>query len=282
MDRDGFAIVKCVSCGFMFASVPENFDAASVYDDDSYWSGGKVYGYADYDQDFKQWEKFYLARLSRIESFVRGRRLLEVGCAAGYFLRAARDRGWQIAGVELSNAMRTRCASDLGCAVYTSIADAAASEQKFDCVAMFDVIEHLPQPVRALREIGSLIVKDGLLAVATPNFEGPEAKTGLPLNKWFAPPAHLSYFGPRTLPKCVELAGFEPIAIEGLFSTQEMPIPAPIAAMLAPLRRGKRLRPRGILGKALKWYQHRRPDAVYWMDTLELYARNPNGSPDAG
>ncbi len=138
---------------------------------------------------------------------------------------------------------------------------------------MFEVIEHLSDPVAVLRSIRDLLVPSGLLAIATPNFEGPGVKTEVPANKWFAPPAHVSYFGPCTLSRCVSQAGFEILALEGLLGDAEMPVPAPIAAVLRPFRHGKRLRPRGLLGRLIKAYQLRRSDALYWMDTLELYAR---------
>ncbi|HTY54601.1 MAG TPA: class I SAM-dependent methyltransferase [Candidatus Binataceae bacterium] len=272
-ERNGFAIVKCRRCGFMFAPLPAGFDLNAVYRDDAYWSGGTNCGYQNYDDEWKASERFYRARLARLKKLSKPGRLLEVGCAAGFFLEAARRDRWDVAGTEISDSMRQRCAERAQCPVFASIDEVAASGQRFDCVAMFEVIEHVTDPLALLRQVRELIVPGGLLALSTPNFEGPEAARNPGDYHWFAPPVHISYFGPATLSSCVREAGFAVLAMEGLLGQEEPPLPAPLAAILAPLRRGKRLRPRGLLGRLLRLYQRRRKDVLRWANGLDLYAR---------
>jgi len=137
---------------------------------------------------------------------------------------------------------------------------------------MFEVIEHVTDPVGMLRAFGEIMEPAALLALSTPNFDGHGAATGTKASVWFEPPAHISYFGPQTLPAALNQAGFKTIEMEKPLNP-EMPLPPWIAALLRPFRQGKRLRPGGILGEMLKAYQLRRPEAAYWLDYLVVYAR---------
>jgi SAM-dependent methyltransferase len=277
-EHNGFPIVRCRACGFMFAIVPPEYDLRAVYADDAYWNGGCDYGYPDYEQAWRDVRRLSLARLDRLQQMTRHRRMLEIGCAAGYFLLEAQLRGWQVFGVELSSVMRKRSEALVGCPVFASVADAAACEQHFDCVAMFEVIEHLDDPLAFMREVRAAMNSGAMLVLSTPNFGAPEALRNPQSYHWFSPPAHVSYFTPTTLRDCVEQAGFEEVEITGVLEGDEMPLPRALAAALAPFRKGRRLRPGGLLGKLIKGWQRRRRDLLKWANSLELFARNPVGN----
>lgn len=275
MQHGEFAILRCAACGFMFAAPPEHYDFDAVYSDDAYWTGGRDWGYPDYDQEWNASKRFQLAQLERLGRLIQPGRMFEVGCAAGYFLKAAQARGWRVAGVELSEMMRRRCAQVVDCPLYGSLAEAAASASRFDCVVMLEVIEHLPEPLNFLRQVRALMAPGGVLALSTPNFGAPEAMRNPAHFHWFSPPAHVSYFTAATLRDCVARAGFVAIEIAGVIEGDEMPLPRPLAALLRPFRQGKRLRPGGLAGKLIKAYQRRRRDLLQWANAMSLYARTP-------
>lgn len=277
MGLNGFSIVRCSACGFMFALVPRKYDLGAVYADDAYWNGGCEYGYPDYEQAWRDARQLLLSRLDRLKYLTRPGRMLEIGCAAGYFLREAHLRGWQVFGVELSPMMRERCEELVGCRVFGSLEQVAASELRFDCVAMFEVIEHIDEPLSFMRQVRTMMAPSAMLVMSTPNFIAPEAYGNPKSNHWFCPPAHVSYFTPTTLCNCVEQAGFEAVQIGGVLEGEEMPLPYSLAAALAPFRKGRRLRPGGLIGKLIKGWQRRRCDVLRWANSLELYARNPAG-----
>jgi len=275
MACNGFAIVRCGGCGFMFAILPPECDLGAVYADEAYWNGGREYGYADYEQAWRDARRLLLARLNRLQHMTRPGTMLEIGCAAGYFLREAHSRGWQAFGVELSPMMRKRCVELVGCPVFASLDEAAACRVRFDCVAMFEVIEHLADPLGFMAEVRAAMTPGAMLVLSTPNFAAPEAARNPGNYHWFSPPAHVSYFTPTTLRDCVERAGFEAVQIAGVLEGDEMPLPRVLAAALAPFRKGRRLRPGGLLGKLIKSWQHRRRDLLKWANSMELFARNP-------
>jgi 2-polyprenyl-3-methyl-5-hydroxy-6-metoxy-1,4-benzoquinol methylase len=288
MERDSYPIVRCQSCGFMFAILPNGFDPAAIYND-AYFTGGEGYGFEDYDG---LWDRclarFYLPRLRRIANFQKSGRLLDVGCAGGQFLAAAKRQSWQVSGVEPAPTMRLRTAQSVGCRVYESIEEALASGEKFDCISMFEVIEHLSDPLITIRKVVRLLGPGGLLTVSTPNCEAPNAIPGVPFNLWFRPPMHISYFGPKTLSDCLRSAELRTLALDGLehyceAMVGEIALPRWIGLLLGPFRQGKRLRPHGLIGKLLKQayenrlslYQRSKVADVNQCDVLEIYARLP-------
>jgi SAM-dependent methyltransferase len=291
MEKDSFPIVRCDRCGFMFAIVPPTTQTERIYTDDEFFFSPETRDHSPgdswYDVLWRRKQPFYFARLRRIGNFQKPGRMLDVGCAAGYMLDRARQLGWNIAGVEPSPAMRQRARASLNCTVYESLDEAiAAGGKRFECVMLFEVIEHLEDPIAVMRKIRELLVPGGLLALSTPNCESPGAIAGMPLDIWFAPPAHISYFGPTTLVSCLREAGFDQLALEGLEGfcrvlAGDMLLPRWITTVLSPLRRGKRLRPHGAIGKLLvklyagrlKLYQRRTPAGVAQSDILEFYGR---------
>jgi SAM-dependent methyltransferase len=291
MEKDSFSIVQCDRCGFMFALVPPATKTEDIYTEDEFFFSPedrqRTKSDSWYDVLWQRKKPFYFSRLQRIGNFQTPRKMLDIGCAAGYMLDAARKLGWEIEGVEPSPAMRQRTRNDLQCTVYESLDEAlAAGGPRFDCVMMFEVIEHLEDPIEVMRKVRELIVPGGLIALSTPNCEVPGARAGLPLDIWFAPPAHVSYFGPKTLVSCMREAGFEELAVEGIEGfcrvlAGDILLPPWVNAVLGPFRRGKRIRPHGAIGKLLvrqytgrlDLYQRKTPAGVARSDILELYAR---------
>jgi 2-polyprenyl-3-methyl-5-hydroxy-6-metoxy-1,4-benzoquinol methylase len=279
--RNGFPILKCAACGFMFAAIPDGYDLTAQYREDSYWDeGGEIHYLSGYDHYWRGVRRYYEARLPRIRALARGSRMLEIGCADGKFLAMARRYGFEVCGVELSATMRERCRRILGCPVYASIEEVPAESVPFDCVVTFEVIEHMGDPLAFMMQVRELVAPGGLIALSTPNFACEPAVRAPAEFMHFAPPAHVCYFTPATLMVCVEKAGFRVDSIQACFAGQEVPMPTWMAAMLRPLRRGKRrLRPGGLIGNVLKTYLRRRglklpgtTDALRWAETLELYA----------
>lgn len=259
----------------MFAVIPPDFDLAAVYQDDAYWNGGTEYGYRDYDEEWQLAAKTGARRLRRIAQFHRPGRMLEVGCASGEMLKLAHGDGWEVAGVELNEVMRERCKQALDCPLFASVDEVESTAARFDCVLALEVIEHVPDPVAFVRRMAALLDPGGLLVLSTPNFDCPKAKARPEQRDYLQPPAHISMFGVRNLAECVRRGGLAVEKIHGAFGSEELPIPPWIAALLRPIRRGKRLRPKGVIGKVLKAWQRSRPDALHWADSLELYARKP-------
>jgi len=102
----------------------------------------------------------------------RHRRLLDVGCSTGAFLTVARDKGWNVQGLEVGVASSAHARERLGLDVQrASLYDFAPKESGYDAVALLEVIEHLERPAEALARIRDMLASGGLLLVTTPNFD---------------------------------------------------------------------------------------------------------------
>jgi 2-polyprenyl-3-methyl-5-hydroxy-6-metoxy-1,4-benzoquinol methylase len=140
--------------------------------------------------------------------------LLDVGCGKGWFLEAARERGWQVQGVELCPEVAKRTMERVGTQVHIgSIFDVELPPETFDLVTMFDVIEHLEEPIEALRICYRILKPGGALALSTPNLRGLGCR--LLGAKAFAvwPDEHIIYFGPASMKRALQLADFTDIEI---------------------------------------------------------------------
>jgi SAM-dependent methyltransferase len=134
-------------------------------------------------------------------------RLLDVGCGSGAALGVARALGWTVAGIEVDGeaaAKARRFTDELHVGDLLSAPFAAG---RFDVVTAFHVLEHVPDPVRAVRRMLAWLAPGGLLIVEVPNAGGlgaalfGRAWSGLEL------PRHLSHFTPDTLGRLVARAG---------------------------------------------------------------------------
>jgi SAM-dependent methyltransferase len=110
------------------------------------------------------------ALLERTASLVPRGSFLEIGCAGGAFLDAARRKGYEVRGVEFSAVAAAFARDHFGLDVVTGeVAAARFADAAFDIVFMGDVIEHLPAPQDTLREVARIMKPGGLLVILCPS-----------------------------------------------------------------------------------------------------------------
>lgn len=136
--------------------------------------------------------------------------LLEVGCSWGFFLEAARSRGWQVQGIELSDSAAKWAMERLGLNVTCgTIEDSHFPEAvRLNVVVAWHVIEHLPDSINFLKTVRHRLRPGGLIALRTPNIRSLPARLNGWAWHWVGAPAHLSLFSSRSLRLAVERAGF--------------------------------------------------------------------------
>jgi SAM-dependent methyltransferase len=157
--------------------------------------------------------------LARIERHRPPGGMLDVGCGHGLLIDEARRRGWRPVGLEVS-ASAAAHARSLGLTVREESVDAldAVRDGPFDAIVLADVIEHLDDPLTAVRRCSALLAEGGVLCVVTPDPSSRTARLAGP--RWWALlPGH-TYLLPRGTLRAV-LAGeaLEPIEDVGLWRT---------------------------------------------------------------
>lgn len=133
---------------------------------------------------------------------------LEIGCAGGAFLTHLRERGWEVWGVEPSEAPARR-AREQGLPVHVGTLESAGfPEQTFDAVFAWMVVEHLHDPQGTLHELRRVLKPGGRFAFSVPNLGCWEPKI---FGKyWYCvqAPTHLHHFTPRTIRRLLDETGF--------------------------------------------------------------------------
>lgn len=194
-----------------YGTVRECLDCGLLYTSPRPAAGALLEGYADNEDPGYSEESdarcmnAYLS-LAVLRRHAPGGRLLEVGCANGYFLNAARTT-YDVVGVEPSRWARA-AAGRLGLSVpAATLEEARFPDAAFDAVVLIDVIEHLPDPLAVLTEAARLLRPGGILYLVTPDAESLSARL-LRGRWWGLRPAHVYYFSRRTMAGMLEKAGF--------------------------------------------------------------------------
>lgn len=209
----GYTIVACGECGFQWVDPPPSAaELSRLYDDPAYFHDADS-GYGDYLAAEPSHRRLAARRLRWIGRLQRAGSVLDVGCAAGFFLAEARRRGWEAAGIEMAAHMRARAEDVAPGRIFSRWSEARYALSPVDLVTMWEYIEHCPAPRDELQEAASLLRPGGLLAISTPNTDHRLAQTSPPDWREYKPPAHVAFFTARSLTQALMVTGFDVIEI---------------------------------------------------------------------
>ena len=116
--QDGpYRVVECAGCGRVYVTPRLQGEALRAVYDEGYWKSAnpKQRGYADYASEAALYLKTFGKRMALVRRHLPAKaRILDVGCAAGYFLRVAQRLGHDVHGVEMSTAIAGEAQKALG------------------------------------------------------------------------------------------------------------------------------------------------------------------------
>ena len=163
--------VSCDECGIIFLHPqPASEEIKQMYSKE-YFEGDFRCGHAGSYFDEGSLEHLVdTGLLNRIKQFKPAGKFLEIGCAGGAFLDAARKEGYDVKGVEFSEDASSIAKEKFHLDVFTGdVTGAKFPDNTFDVVFMGDVLEHLPDPVAAVTEIHRIMAPNGLLVFLVPS-----------------------------------------------------------------------------------------------------------------
>ena len=205
---------KCVSCGTLFVAGdfrPE--DIHSRYSRDYFEASGanefkERRGYPSYMEAQQSLISSFSRKLDLIRDLLPNGKLLDVGAAYGTFLSLATPY-YECFGLDVSEYAAQVACSQFGLSVRQGSIEESTpfADECFDVVVMWDVIEHLIDPVRGLKEVRRILKPGGWLTISTddvanwlPRFLG---------RHWWAlaPPLHLCHFTRQGMTTALNRAG---------------------------------------------------------------------------
>lgn len=123
--------------------------------------------------------------------------ILDIGCGTGDFLIACKKRGWSITGIEPSKKANSFAQGKLETAILNDISE--IKNQKFDCISMWHVLEHVPNLENYIKSLKRLLNPNGTLIVAVPNFKSYDANHYGKFWAAYDVPRHLWHFSKKSI-----------------------------------------------------------------------------------
>lgn len=247
--RNAVPVVACRDCGTLYARMrPPEALLKGLYERFTQLSNGRE-GRVDDDPADGAWEA--ACRLQRLLPHASSGHLLDLGCGRGDFLLAARNH-FDVHGVDIVPRLRPSAGS---LPVHAGrLEDAGYPDGMFDVVTAVEVLEHLFDCRRTVREIGRILKPGGLLLLQTGDADSLRARLNPETWTYLQPPVHLNVFSRKGLRCLAADSAFDPVAA---WSFGRAPVKMPI---LVRLWEHAAFRPvldaaahRGLLGEMQLW-----------------------------
>jgi SAM-dependent methyltransferase len=194
-------ILRCRDCEFGFRK--------SRYDETLL---AEIYSKMDatvYEKELRGRRKTAEKHLRIVHTELRGERILDVGCASGLFLSQAVNAGWQVTGLEPAGVLFAQANARLGAqgiVICETLEQADLPHDCFDAITLWDVLEHVSDPVATLVKCRTLLKPGGFVFLNVPDLDSLQAR--ILGRSWpLLLAEHLNYFNRRSLKLCADRAG---------------------------------------------------------------------------
>jgi len=205
---------KCSTCSLVF-----NVNCKSLsYDRDYFISEYQGQYGKTYLDDFDNIYRLSVLRLNRIlkllNTDIENLSILDIGSAAGFFLKAAKDQGIKkLKGIEISNFASDYCRKNFSIDVIQSPFESVEINEKYDIIGSWFFIEHLMEPLPSIKRIYNMLNDGGVFALAVPSYYGP--MFFFDREEWIRshPKDHRIDLSPKGAVKILKETGFKKVKI---------------------------------------------------------------------
>lgn len=214
--KNGYQLYRCQNCGLVFYDFKKNYKKflEEQYSKGYYTGDPRLDSYFDYGKDKANIIKNMRWYFKEILRFKENGKLLDVGCAYGYFMEVAKEAGFEVFGVDSSDYAVKQAKKKFGKKVKKAfLSEVNFREKSFDVVTLFDVFEHLENPEGDLKKVNKILKDDGLLVIATGDTGSLWAKISGRRWTFWNPPQHIFYFNQENIKRILGETGFRIVKI---------------------------------------------------------------------
>jgi 2-polyprenyl-3-methyl-5-hydroxy-6-metoxy-1,4-benzoquinol methylase len=212
VSHETFSIIQCTSCKLAATSPrPETKDLGKYYQSEEYIShSGKSSG--GIGILYRIARRFSLNKKEAlIRKYLTPSSLLDFGCGTGEFLETSKRKGWNTYGIEPSDKARRKALEKINNNIFKSLDD--LPEIKVSAITAWHVLEHVDDLNETLQKFKKLLNEKGLVFIAVPNYQAPEAKKYKDYWAGYDVPRHLWHFSKESMQSLLKQNNFTPIEI---------------------------------------------------------------------
>lgn len=222
VSKENFFLCKCSNCQLLFTNPRPTQSVIAPY-----YNFPEYYSHAGKAQNLTQWiyqnvRAYSISKkVQYIQQFQKKGKLLDYGCGTGDFLKAAKNQGWKIAGIEPNEKARIQANLKLKNKIKLSIEE-INKETKYDIITLFHVLEHIHELRTTTKNIINHLKPDGYLIVAVPNYESFDCKKYGRFWAGWDVPRHLYHFNKHAMEKFqnefgLQLATTSPLKFDSFY-----------------------------------------------------------------
>ena len=205
-------LVRCLGCGVVYADEQLPLEELKkLYSKDYFTSPCSMeQGYDDYLEDRPLIRHTFQKRLDMLEKYYPEKgKLLDVGCAMGFFVEVAGENNWEAEGLDISD-FCIQYMKEKGLKAHlTTLPEFECRNNSYDIITMWDYIEHSPAPGKDFEKSYQLLKPGGLLALITPDIESLPAKWFKKNWMGFKDYEHIYFFSGNVLKDALKKRNFE-------------------------------------------------------------------------
>jgi SAM-dependent methyltransferase len=200
LQKDGYDIMRCTACGVGHAVVGA-FNPDCLYNSD-YFTGKVRHAYVNYAGSEKVLRHEFQRQVGFLRKFVQRGKLLEIGCAYGFFLQQAK-LFFDVYGVEVSAEAVEFCHATGLPNVWRAPSNGDLFQEigELDAIVLLDVIEHIDDVVGTMKLALERLRPHGVILITTGDWDSLLARLTGASWRLIAPPYHLWYFTRKSLGK---------------------------------------------------------------------------------
>lgn len=204
-----FNIVQCLHCGLERTNPRPTADTIGIYYPNDYAPYQSHSLSIQEKNSFKKALRKLIGFEFRVLPNTSGKRMLEIGCSSGNYMEEMRVLGWDVDGIEYSESAANIARTKGFNVQVSSLEKASPPKEKYDVITGWMVLEHLHEPILALKKASEWIKPNGYLVLSVPDAQSVSRSLFKQYSYDLQLPSHLFHYTPKTLETILNNAGWE-------------------------------------------------------------------------